>query len=82
MTYAVVGKFAKQKGLTLARDERKQDAGDWQEDLEHENGDYQNRCIECGDTFFGHKRRMICKKCSPPSNAELSRVAAGEKHDD
>ena len=26
-------------------------------------GTYQNKCIECGLLFFGHKYRRLCKKC-------------------
>jgi hypothetical protein len=36
---------------------------DWPEDFPHENGNYMNKCCDCGETFFGHKRRMICKFC-------------------
>lgn len=36
---------------------------DWVEDFSHENGNYINKCIKCEKTFFGHKRRVICKKC-------------------
>jgi hypothetical protein len=40
----------------------------WTEDYMHENGMYQNRCLECKELFFGHKRRVICKTCfnKPP----------------
>lgn len=46
---------------------------DWQEDLSHENGNYTNKCIECGLFFWGHKRRVICKKCATPDWIELSK---------
>ena len=39
-------------------------SGDWSEDFEHENGDYNCQCIDCGQTFTGHKRRNICKVCA------------------
>jgi len=39
---------------------------DWTEDATHENGNYQCRCIQCGVGFIGHKRRVVCKKCSQP----------------
>lgn len=38
--------------------------GNWPEDYEHENGKYQNRCSDCGNLFFGHKRRPLCKICA------------------
>jgi len=46
---------------------------DWPEDFDHENGKYQNRCMECKQTFMGHKRRVICKKCSTPDWIEISK---------
>ena len=33
--------------------------GNWYED----NSIYLNRCIECNGYFYGHKGRVICKKC-------------------
>jgi len=35
----------------------------WAEDFSHENGNYSNICMDCKEEFFGHKRRVICKKC-------------------
>jgi hypothetical protein len=43
----------------------------WTEDYPHENGCYTNRCIDCGDEFCGHKRRVVCKLCD-----RLSRLTA------
>ena len=45
---------------------------DWAEDAAHENGNYQNKCANCGTVFIGHKRRVWCKVCAtaPPRNAE------------
>jgi hypothetical protein len=40
---------------------------DWPEDFSHENGRYQNQCFECGTMFYGHKRRLHCRKCAPPA---------------
>lgn len=37
---------------------------DWTEDFEHENGNYESRCMSCGIAFTGHKRRVICKICA------------------
>jgi hypothetical protein len=36
----------------------------WKEDEAHENGNYSCECCECGRTFFGHKRRVVCKVCA------------------
>jgi hypothetical protein len=38
---------------------------DWPEDWPHENGLYYCRCHQCDNTFFGYKRRRICKACAP-----------------
>ena len=38
--------------------------GNWPEDASHENGDYECRCVTCEQTFYGHKRRVICKVCA------------------
>lgn len=37
---------------------------DWPEDFAHENGNYSCICADCGESFTGHKRRLICKVCS------------------
>jgi hypothetical protein len=36
----------------------------WPEDFAHENGNYQCLCCHCGVIFYGHKRRVTCKRCS------------------
>lgn len=36
----------------------------WVEDAPHENGNYECSCVECGHSFIGHKRRVLCKLCS------------------
>lgn len=41
---------------------------DWKEDFPHENGRYQNGCTICHELFLGHKRRIVCKKCSDGQN--------------
>lgn len=51
---------------------------DWTEDFTHENGNYLNRCIECGEQFKGHKRRVICKKCFTPNWVELAKKTPPE----
>jgi hypothetical protein len=38
--------------------------GNWPEDASHENGDYECACARCGATFYGHKRRVVCKVCA------------------
>lgn len=40
---------------------------DWAEDFAHENGNYMCRCSACGNTFSGHKRRILCKLCAHPA---------------
>ena len=40
---------------------------DWTEDASHENGSYQCRCITCGESFVGHKRRVVCRACWKPA---------------
>lgn len=51
---------------------------DWEEDFEHENGDYECRCVTCKLMFYGHKRRVVCRACStkqpnPNSTADYER---------
>jgi hypothetical protein len=36
----------------------------WREDYFHENGRYLCHCIGCGESFFGYKRRHVCKECA------------------
>lgn len=37
---------------------------DWEEDFPKENGQYFCKCVECGEKFIGHKRRLVCRKCA------------------
>jgi hypothetical protein len=37
---------------------------DWTEDFDKENGNYQCKCLDCGELFIGHKRRIQCKVCA------------------
>lgn len=39
------------------------DLQNWQEDFSHENGQYQSKCMNCGNLFIGHKRRFVCRIC-------------------
>jgi len=34
---------------------------DWPEDFSSENGNYECKCIFCGKTFVGYKRRLTCR---------------------
>lgn len=46
---------------------------DWVEDFHLENGNYLNRCIKCGCSFIGYKRRVICKACYTSSIKETNK---------
>jgi hypothetical protein len=46
---------------------------DCTEDASHENGRYEcGPCVECGHTFVGHKRRVVCKGCANPVPAQCN----------
>lgn len=49
-------------------------ARDWKEDFQHENGNYICLCVKCKNTFFGHKRRMICRACMKPERQKAKEV--------
>lgn len=51
-------------------------ACNWEEDYAHENGNYINKCGDCGFYFKGHKRRVRCKICSGPDWEKLSQKQA------
>ncbi len=53
------------KPPTQARPDPKREAydGDWLNDTTHENGNYANKCCECGLIFNGRKGRIVCKYC-------------------
>lgn len=34
----------------------------------HEEGQYQNKCVDCGKFFFGHKRQIVCEACKNNSS--------------
>lgn len=56
--------------------------GDWPEDFEHENGRYQCKCSACGETFIGHKRRVVCKACAEAKHpSKLYALATGVRGD-
>jgi len=48
----------------LVRAGKGQSEADWIEDFTHENGNYMNKCINCEEMFFGHKRRVVCRICA------------------
>lgn len=50
--------------LTALREQAQAPQRDWPEDFSHENGNYSNRCGDCGQHFVGHKRRITCKHCA------------------
>lgn len=37
---------------------------DWKSDFQHENGQYNCKCLTCGLPFVGHKRRLTCCECA------------------
>jgi hypothetical protein len=51
-------------GTSIASGELELGIRDWSEDFAHENGDYMCRCIKCGNSFRGYKRRIVCKWCA------------------
>jgi|GEM_PF-3583095 hypothetical protein len=54
---------------------------DWTEDFDHENGEYLNRCQDCGGDFYGHKRRRECKECTT-RNLALEGIDRAAQADD
>lgn len=55
-------------------------SGNWDEDKGHENGNYNCVCCKCGNTFIGHKRRVVCKIChTPPTYTQEQMIAFGER---
>lgn len=50
----------------------------WLEDQGHENGDYFNKCIVCGEQFIGHKRRLVCRSCATDDKIRRSNNALAE----
>ena len=45
---------------------------DWAIDFQHENGMYLNRCMYCQRPFYGHKRRVVCRKCSDIIDSQIT----------
>jgi hypothetical protein len=50
---------------------------DWPEDSTHENGDYECSCCSCGAKFYRHKRRNVCRKCTPDNGLHVAFYIAG-----
>jgi hypothetical protein len=48
---------------------------DWVEDFSHENGEYINTCFHCDEGFWGHKRRIVCKRCAHPDGIPMTKTA-------
>lgn len=46
------------------KEKRREEARNWYEDAELENGKYQCVCVQCKKTFIGHKRRVQCRTCA------------------
>ena len=55
---------------------------DWPEDADHENGNYSNKCLGCGEYFVGHKRRCFCRKCSDASKARWESLTPEQRADE
>ena len=49
--------------------------GNWPEDFDHENGQYECRCCICKATFYGHKRRVVCKLCDKPKEQPMNTMS-------
>jgi hypothetical protein len=54
---------------------------DWHEDREHENGQYINKCCQCGSDFIGHKRRPACRRCYTQAKARYDAMTPEERAD-
>lgn len=56
-------------------------AHSWSEDFGGENGNYQNRCIECATLFTGHKRRLVCKVCDATAREKWEAMSETERQE-
>lgn len=59
-----IGAYLDDQLSAILSAEPAQDDRNYSEDSPFENGNYECRCITCGATFFGHKRRVQCKVCA------------------
>jgi hypothetical protein len=55
---------------------------DWPEDYTGGENQYECKCSTCGNSFFGHKRRVTCKACTAPVSAPLDTQALPPPDDD
>lgn len=46
-------------------EQQRMEARSWPDDYGHENGNYVNCCSQCQQPFVGHKRRVLCRECTP-----------------
>ena len=53
-------------------------ARDWTDDFARDNGDYYCGCHECGQSFVGHKSRVMCKQCNDRIAALAVQPTTGE----
>lgn len=37
--------------------------GNYPEHFHLDNGCYQNKCVDCGELYYGPKRSVVCKVC-------------------
>lgn len=44
-----------------------------------ENGQYLGKCFQCGNSFIGHKHRMICKLCDASNKAKWDAMTEDER---
>ena len=47
-------------------DSAPKDGSNWLEDTEQ----YLNQCCQCGEFFYGYKRRVVCRACTLPAPPE------------
>lgn len=64
------------RSFIMRSDEPKRD---WEEDFPHENGTYMCTCYKCKNTFYGYKRRVICKLCLDSQAASIHSIPTGQQ---
>ncbi len=52
---------------------------DYPEDFVEENGNYQNKCVPCGELFCGNKHRRVCKKCATEQDLQWAKLTQEEQ---
>lgn len=63
------------EGLNALVDADNPTGRSYPEDFTHENGNYFCSCIVCSKQFCGHKRRMVCKRCSSQETTTIKEFA-------